>query len=233
MLTEPVRGLWAPSPPHLLAVVRVIAEAQATVVGDLRQVFIVKFFQTYVLGRPGEETRSESKDRAPETASNPGCPARELVLGGAKGDPATRPHGLHSLQPKMHPAITVNPKLRSPVDSPANWSYEQPEGLLVPSTLLPGLLRQSQQAASFASMLPPGPSGSQPHPQGSQAEQSRGEGELKLQQRGRGESSLFWEQSGHFVSPLQPKAGLHPEVQPCPHHSPFPQGSRLIPSLPP
>lgn len=82
-------------------------------------------------------------------------------------------------------------------------------------------------------MLPPGPSGSQRQSQGSQAEQSRGEGKLKLQQWGEGESSLFWEQFGHFVSPLQPKAGLHPEVQPCPHHDPFPQGSRLILTLPP
>lgn len=39
--------------PHLLAVVRVIAEAQATVIGDLRQVLIIKFFQAYVLRRPG------------------------------------------------------------------------------------------------------------------------------------------------------------------------------------
>lgn len=82
-----MRGFYAPVPPHLLAVVRVIAEAQATVICDLRQVFIVKFFQAYVLRRPGEETRSESKDRAPERAGNPGCPAWDLALGGAKGDP--------------------------------------------------------------------------------------------------------------------------------------------------
>lgn len=60
----PCRGLMLRSPPYLLAVVRVVAEAQAAVVGDLRQVFIVKFFQAYVLRRPAEETRSESKDRA-------------------------------------------------------------------------------------------------------------------------------------------------------------------------
>lgn len=61
----PLERVYAPVPPYLLAVVRVIAEAQATVIGDLRQVFIIKFFQAYVLRRPGEETRSESKDRAP------------------------------------------------------------------------------------------------------------------------------------------------------------------------
>lgn len=56
--------------------VRVVAEAQTTVIGDLRQIFIIKFFQTYVLWRPGEE----SKDRAPERATNPGLPGQELVL---------------------------------------------------------------------------------------------------------------------------------------------------------
>lgn len=53
--------------------VRVIAEAQATVIGDLRQVFIIKFFQAYVLRRPGEETRSESKDRAPRELATVGA----------------------------------------------------------------------------------------------------------------------------------------------------------------
>lgn len=66
--------------------VRVIAEAQATVIGDLRQVFIVKFFQAYVLRRPGEETRSESKDRAPGRAGNTGCPGWGLGPGGAMGN---------------------------------------------------------------------------------------------------------------------------------------------------
>lgn len=60
-----LQRVYAPIPPYLLAVVRVIAKAQATVICDLRQVFIVKFFQAYVLRRPGEETQSESKDRAP------------------------------------------------------------------------------------------------------------------------------------------------------------------------
>lgn len=49
---------YTPSPfPHLLAVIRVVAKAQATVIRDLRQVFIIKFFQTYVLGRPEEDAR--------------------------------------------------------------------------------------------------------------------------------------------------------------------------------
>lgn len=74
-------------PSHLLTVVRVIAEAQATVVSDLRQVLVVEFFQAYVLGRPEEETRSESKDRAPERPSTPGCPAWVLVLRRLKGRP--------------------------------------------------------------------------------------------------------------------------------------------------
>jgi hypothetical protein len=52
-------------------VVRVIAEAQTAVISDLRQIFIVKFLQAYVLWRPGEE----SKDRAPERAVSPGLPA--------------------------------------------------------------------------------------------------------------------------------------------------------------
>lgn len=56
---------------HLLAVVGVVAEAQATVIGDLRQVFIVKFLQADVLGRPGEQTGSDSKDRAPERVTSP------------------------------------------------------------------------------------------------------------------------------------------------------------------
>lgn len=43
--------------PHLLAVVRIVAKAQSTVVRDLRQVFIIKFFQAYVLGRPEEGAR--------------------------------------------------------------------------------------------------------------------------------------------------------------------------------
>ena len=54
--------------PHLLTVVRVVAKAQATVVRDLRQVFIIKFFQAYVLGRPEEEARVR---RPPDLGSWP------------------------------------------------------------------------------------------------------------------------------------------------------------------
>jgi hypothetical protein len=49
-------------------VVRVVAKAQATVVRDLRQVFIIKFFQAYVLGRPEEEARVR---RPPDLGSWP------------------------------------------------------------------------------------------------------------------------------------------------------------------
>lgn len=68
-------SLESPQPlPHLLAVVRVIAEAQATVIGDLRQVFIVKFFQAYVLGRPGGDQGQRARAgllREPPTLNSP------------------------------------------------------------------------------------------------------------------------------------------------------------------
>lgn len=63
--------LRCPPAPHLLAVVRVVAEAQAAVIGDLRQVFVVELLQADVLRRPGEQTRSDSKDRAPERVGSP------------------------------------------------------------------------------------------------------------------------------------------------------------------
>lgn len=64
----PLTRFFAPSPfPHLLTVVGIVAEAQATVIGDLRQVFVVKFFQAYVLGRPGEEAQV----REPPTLDSP------------------------------------------------------------------------------------------------------------------------------------------------------------------
>lgn len=55
-----------------------------------------------------------------------------------------------------------------------------------------------------------------------------GEGELKLQQRWGGGGGAGRpagaESTSHFVSPLLPEAGLHPEIQPSPHLGPFPQG---------
>lgn len=154
--------------------VRVIAEAQATVVSDLRQIFIVKFFQAYVLGRPEEETRSESKDRAPERPGTPGCPAWVLVLRRLKRRPCISWAPAPPQPPAPRPASCRHWETLALFSGgvPHSWSHDQPRGDAWSLNPPPS----SPPPKPAVSPPPALPSGSQPQPRGSPAEQSRGEG---------------------------------------------------------
>lgn len=104
-----------------------------------------------------------------------------------------------------------------------------PEEPLVPPTLLLVLLPHRASSLSSLHTQLQAPLGHSLSLRGVRL--SRAGGGVSRSCSSRRGRSVLGAESGHFVSLLQPKAGLHPEVQPSPHPSPFPHAPGLISAL--